>query len=86
MNLSKRISSSGLTRFSLVVGFAIALVLAIGWSRPKTVEEEVMAAFGLKSGELVTINQVSKSEMAITMNGQNYMICLLYTSPSPRDS
>ena len=74
MNLAKQISSSGLTRFSLVVGFAIALVLAIGWSRPKTVEEDVMAAFGLKSGELVTINQVSKSEMAITMNGQNYMI------------
>ena len=74
MNLSKRISSSGLTRFSLVVGFAIALGLAIGWSRPKTAEEEVMAAFGLKSGELVTIDQISKSEMAITMNGQNYMI------------
>ena len=74
MNLSKQISNSRLTRFSLVVGFAIVLGLAIGWSRPKTAEEEVMAAFGLKSGELVTIDQVSKSEMAITMNGQNYMI------------
>ena len=74
MNLSKKIANSQITRFSLIVGFVIVLGLAAGWSRPKTVEEQVMAAFGLKSCELVTINPVSKSEMAITMNGQDYMI------------
>ena len=74
MNLSKQIVNSRLTRFSLVAGLVIALGLAVGWSRPKAADDEMMAALGLKSGELVTIDQVSKSEMAITMNGQDYMI------------
>ena len=74
MNLSKQIVNSRLTRFSLVAGFVIALGLAVGWSRPKAADDEMMAALGLKSGELVTIDQVSKSEIAVTMNGQDYMI------------
>ena len=74
MSLSKQVAISGITRFSLIVGFVITLGLAAGWSRPKVAEDEIMAAFGLKSGELTTIDQVSKSEMAITMNGQDYMI------------
>jgi len=74
MNLSKHIAKSRLTRLSLVAGFVIALGLAVGWSRPKAAEDETMRMLGLKSGELVTIDQVSKSEMAITMNGQDYMI------------
>ena len=126
MNVSKHIANRRLMRLSLVMGLVIALGLAVGWSRPKAAEDETMAMLGLKSGELVTIEQVSKSEMAITMNGQDFMIdyalfsnrskrfrlmvqtesgelveqvaptvstirgtlrgCLLYTSPSPRDS
>ena len=74
MNLSKRIANHRITRFSFVVGFVIALGVAIGWSRPKAAEDETMKMLGLKSGELTTIDQVSKSEMAITMNGQNYMV------------
>ena len=74
MNLLKRIADRRLTRFSLVVGFVITLGLAVGWSRSKVVEDETMRMLGLVSGELTTIDQISKSEMAITMNGQDYMI------------
>ena len=74
MNVSKHIANRRLMRLSLVMGLVIALGLAVGWSRPKAAEDETMAMLGLKSGELVTIEQVSKSEMAITMNGQDYMI------------
>jgi len=72
MNVSKQ-TSRRLMRLSFVMGLVVALGLAVGWSRPKA-EDETMAKLGLKSGELVTIDQVSKSEMAITMNGQDYMI------------
>ena len=65
-----------LQRISLVTGFVVALGFMAGLSRPKDVTDEIMPMLGLKSGELVTIDQeqVGKSEMAMTMNGQDYMI------------
>ena len=76
MNLSKQIAAVKLVRIALLLGVAISLGLAAGWSRPKAPEDDIMAMLGLKSGELVTIaqDQAGKCEMAITMDGQDYMI------------
>ena len=81
MNLSKQIAKTQLAHIAFVVSVAITLGLAIGWSRPKAPEDDIMSMLGLKSGELVSIaqDQAGKCEMGITMD------CLLYTSPSPRD-
>lgn len=64
----------GFARISLVLGAGILLVFSLGFSRPQTAEDKIMSAFGLKSGELITIDQVSKSEIAIEIDGQDYMI------------
>ena len=72
-------------RLSLVAGFVITLALAVGSSRPKTMEDEILPMLGLKSGEMVTIDEVSKSEMAMTMNGQDYMIDYTVLSNRSRD-
>ena len=74
MKLSKQIAKTQLSRILLVLGVLIALGFAVGSSRPKTAEDEILPMMGLKSGEMVAIDQVSKSEMAVTMNGQDYMI------------
>ena len=76
VDLLKRISKLRLTRISLVAGLVIALGLTAGWSRPKDVADVIMPILGLKSGELITIDQgqAGKSEMAITMDGQDYTI------------
>ena len=74
MNLLQHFFKTQLIRVSLVLGLMFALALAVGSSRPKTAEDEIMPAFGLRSGELITVDQVSKSEMAITLNGTDYVI------------
>ena len=72
----KDLMTNLLRRISLITGFAVALGLMAGLSRPKDVADEIMPMMGLKSGELVNIDQqqVGKSEMAMTMNGHDYMI------------
>ena len=61
-------------RFALFLGIVTTLALAVGLSRPKTAEDDILPKLGLKSGELITIDQMGKGEMAITMNGQDYII------------
>ena len=56
------------------------LALATGSSRPKTVEDQVMQAFGLESCELTTIDQLDKSEIAISIDGQDYIIDYAFVS------
>ena len=78
----RRIFHLQLTRVSLVAGFVVALGLAVGWSRPKNVADDIMPMLGLKSGELITIatDQAGKSEMAIKMNGKDYTIDYTFQS------
>ena len=82
MDLSKRISKTRFSRASSIAVVLIALGFAIGWSQPKEAGDEIMPTLGLKSGELVTIaqDQAEKSEMAITMNGQDYTIDYTFQS------
>ena len=74
MDLLKRIARWRLSRISLVAGLVIALGLTAGWSRPK--EDQIMSLLGLETGELVTIEQeqTGKSEIAVEINGQDYVI------------
>ena len=74
MKFSKQIADTPFARISFVLGVVISLAVTVGLSRPKTVEDHVMEAMGLKSCQLTNIDQVSKSEMALTMNGENYTI------------
>ena len=74
MKLFEKFTKAQLTRVSFVLSPAIILAIALGASPPKTAEDEIIAALGLKSGELINVDQVSKNELAITMSGHDYMI------------
>ena len=76
MTFLKRISKLRLMRISLVAVFSISLYFSAGWTRPLLGDDGIMSAMGLKTGELITIDQeqAKKSEMAIKMNGQDYIM------------
>lgn len=74
MKSPKQTAKMQSTRFALFLGIVTTLTLAVGLSRPKTAEDDILPKLGLKSGELITIDQMGKGEMAITMNGQDYII------------
>lgn len=74
MKFSKQIADTPFARISFVLGVVISLAVTVGLSRPKTVEDHVMEAMGLKSCQLTNIDQIDKSEMALTMNSQLYTI------------
>ncbi len=74
MKRYKQIAKTPLARISVMFGVAAIMAFAIGSSRPKTAEDQIMEAFGLTSCQLTAIDQLDKSEMAITMSGQNYTI------------
>ncbi|MDB2686203.1 zinc-dependent metalloprotease [Mariniblastus sp.] len=82
MDFLNRFSKLRLGRFSLVAGLMVALGLAAGLSRPREAADDIMPKLGLKSGELITIDQaqMGKSEMAIQMNGQDYVIDYTFQS------
>ena len=80
MNLSMRASNNRVARALYFFGGITLLILAAGWARPDDPAAVLMAKLGVKSGELVTIAPVSKSEMAITMDGQDYMIDYAFVS------
>jgi hypothetical protein len=77
---SKKINSTLCVRISLITGVVAILALATGLSRPKTVQDHVMEAMGLKSCQWTTVKQLSKSEVALTMNGQQYTIDYVFVS------
>ncbi|MDB4766051.1 M12 family metallo-peptidase [bacterium] len=76
MTFLKRISKLQLTRISLMAIFLSSLCFAVGWPQPLLADDAIMSAMGLKTGELITIDQdqAKKSEMAIKMNGQDYTV------------
>lgn len=62
------------SRLLLLLSLVVVFGFAVGLKRPKLADDETMASMGLNSGELVTVDQVSKSEMAFKMNGHDYMM------------
>ena len=74
MKQFKKFTKTQSVRVALGLSLATVLAFTVGANQPKTAQDEIMAAFGLKSCELVSIDQVSKSEMAVTMNGNDYII------------
>ena len=61
-------------RISFILGLVVGLSFVFGLHQTKSANGQIMKELGLKSGELITIEQPSKSELGITMNGQNYMV------------
>ena len=76
MTLLKRICKLRLSGIAIVAVCLISFCFATGWTATAPKDDGIMAAMGLTSGELIIIDpdQANKSEMAITMNGKDYMV------------
>ena len=59
---------------SLALVLVATFGLVLGLSQPKTANGQILKQLGLRSGELITIDRPSKSELGITINGKDYMV------------
>ena len=82
-----QVAKIGFARISLVLGAGILLVFSVGFSQPLTAEDKIMSAFGLKSGEIITIKpeRMGKSELAIKVNREDYVIDYAFHSIRSKD-
>ena len=78
----EQLSTLRLTRSPLVAAVVICLCCSANWTRPLRGDDGIMSAMGLRDGELITIGQkqAKKSEMALTMNGRDYVMDYTYFS------
>ena len=74
---------------ALWVGINFAKALATIWKKPLVavnhMEGHILAALASHHGEALTIGRVSLPLVALLVSGGHTELCLLYTSPSPRD-
>ena len=87
MTLLRRFFELRFSRISLAAACLITLSFATGWTATAPQNDGIMAAMGLTSGELIVINpdQASKSEMAITMDGEDYIMDYAFCSTRTND-
>ena len=76
MSQSKQFFNMRLKRISPVMGLVVAISFVLSLGQPPTAygQSQIFKQLGLKSGELILIEQPSKSELGITMNGKDYMV------------
>jgi Ca2+-binding RTX toxin-like protein len=80
VNRPKQFSNTRWKRISLTLVLVVALSLALGLNQSKTANGQILKQLGLRSGELITVDQPSKSELEITMNGKDYTVDFDYFS------
>ena len=87
MNRSKQHSKKHFRcmSFGLRLVALLGLVLVLNQTESANGQIKIMEQLGLKSGELITIDQTKKSELGITMNGQNYMVDYRFFSLRSKD-